>query len=171
MKKLLVLSLVLGIASLASAGLDLNTVEGIDYTVDTVAQTVTVTGTVRAFFLSFVPDAGSIEVTSVNSSFASSGVGADPVDLGLTSYPAGSWVTASGSTNSTSSVSGVLFVLSYEGAVSEITLVDETEWYLGNAELNIDGTTVAVAGYTIAVPEPATMALLGLGALVLRRKK
>ena len=172
MKKLLVLSLVLGVVSLATAGIDLKTVAGLDYTVDTATNTVTITGTdVLAFFWCVTPVGGTLS-NPVNGAFANGGPGDDPALIGMFSYPEGSIVSASGSTGSAVGVDGMIYSFQYSAGTTLVNIVSETEWGLGNASIDFEGgRSVALDGYSMTIPEPMTMALLGLGGLFLRRRK
>ena len=145
MKKLLVLSLVLGIASLATAGLVV-TDSGTDINVG-IDQSV--------LGYEFI-----IEVTAGDVTLDSSGVtygftwdfDNNPVVDTPTLFRVGGSQFMSAAQGTGDFVLG----LGYEG-VGEITISDA---YNPNFEAVV-----------LQVPEPATMALLGLGALVLRRKK
>ena len=168
MKKLLVLALVCGIASLATAGMQI--VPGLEY--DIVGDTVTISATspVIAFSLAILsPDAGTL--TPVSQGLAAGGIGSAPADLGLTTYPAGAIAFASGTTGSATGKLGVIYSFTFSPEVQMISILNDTEWGAANSDVTFQGgETVSLAGIQI-VPEPATLALLGLGALVLRRKK
>jgi hypothetical protein len=162
MKKLLVLTLVLGMASLSSAAFDLGDIDGLGYSVT--GNTVTVTGTnVGGYLMSLAADDGSVlsngivapEFTAVN----------DPG-----SFYYGEWTGASAA--NTSYVTGTIFTIDFTPGASLLTFT--YSGIVGASEITIAGQATSLVDATMtlaAIPEPATMALLGLGGLFLRRKK
>jgi len=177
MKKLLVLILVLAMTSLAGAGLQTLT-QGLDVNVDTDLKTITFIGTSAAagnpdsvISLSLgvmTPDAGGVDWVSTSSNFPTGGAGMEGSDLG---YPEGSWAAFSAVDTSGTGRIGMIAVFSYEGDPSRVVLSNEEIIGLGNSEVSFrDGTIISLAGMEIIIPEPASMLLLGLGGLFLRRK-
>lgn len=171
MKKFMVLSLALAVVGLANAGLDLTTIPGMSYEVDTVAKTVTISGTgVVGFIFNLAPDAGVVTGAEVSSAFGTMrDNGTDPVGEGMTTHAAGSWIMVSGV--NTAPVTGVLAVVSYTGNPTELTFFHEQEFWYGDSGVDFGAGAVDLAGYTIVVPEPMTLGILGLGALFLRKRK
>ena len=150
MKKFLVLALVMGIASLASAGLVFPT---------EIADGTLILGSdasISAYDLTLVVVDGDVKMSGANVVFAPDKVfdfaGAvvidEPTNLRLSASQFFSPAVAAGE----------LFYLGSIEGMGQIQVIDE----LAGGE---------VLGTINVVPEPATMALLGLGALVLRRKK
>ena len=160
MKKLLVLSLVLGIASLATAGLTIS----------------------------------AANVTETSFDLVISGLGSDVPNEASGSINGGVYGDLSGDSLTVLAANGNLgggnYIESYDGwdfTVGDLAAgaVADGDWisisYSGAAAgttYSFDMYDYAVSSFTAVggidvttVPEPATMALLGLGALVLRRRK
>ncbi len=168
MKKFLVLALVLGIASLATADLAL-TLEG-------------ETGLISAFEgLEIVSD-GDLDLSAVVG-IATSGydlkvtvTGDLTIDTSAVSFPGAGSIWLFGNTFvGTPTDTDARFTGGHFGSVAVDTaafsgvVIKGTSGTIIFDEIVNDGSH-ALATVTV-VPEPATLALLGLGALVLRRKK
>lgn len=160
MKKLLVLSLVLGFASLASAGL-VYSVNG-----ETFVEGMTVAGPVT--LSAVMGESGKAYTLQVT-------VDGDlTLDTSATEFPG----------NGSTWMFGNKFV---DGTVTEtaarltggafMDVAAGTEAFSGlvvngtSGTITLEDAITGVVSTITVVPEPATMALLGLGALVLRRKK
>ena len=171
MKKLLVLILVLGLATMVSAvpTTDLSLVSGMDYTV--VGSTVTIlsTGPVAGFAIGLMtPDAGTLTAVAVAEGFGIKSLG-DP-DLGGTGL-----MGIAGAVSGTPPVyvTGTLYTFTASGGDGTVITLD-AEMILGLGDSFVKWSNDAVTdlnGSTITIPEPMTIALLGLGGLFLRRKK
>ena len=168
MKKLLVLSLVMGIASLASAGYSLG-YDGANVTVSGVDGVFGIDNGVGMI-------GGTLPTIGVVDPTRDAEVVADPI---WTSYTAGDMAYYG------LPYTGGALILTWGDAVTEA--YSDGAWFsfalagyqLGTQadhvlQLDLINSNVEVAGNTLylsEIPEPATMALLGLGALVLRRRK
>jgi len=162
MKKFLVLALVLGLATMATAG-DLAAIADMGYTVIGDTVTITTTGSVANFNLQLSPDAGTLTAgnASTNFGYVSDGV-PDLAETGI--------MGAAGAVTSVPPVyqTGTLYTFTYDGT-ELVTLGDSI---LGTSSVQWENDDViSLVGATITIPEPMTIALLGLGGLFLRRKK
>ena len=169
MKKLLVLTLVLGIASLATAGLSYNVPVSVEPG--------------EAFQVTISSDAGIPDMPYELGVYPGSNVTIDGADVDngpggvLEGYlAAANYYASYGGADFTAkdtaavepgSALGVWFTIdAVAGPAEGLAVFSIQDYNAGYAEVGTFSVPVEVA-----VPEPATMALLGLGALVLRRKK
>lgn len=161
MKKLLVLVAVLAVASLANAGL-VTATSTVPFQVTITAANASDNADVFIDYTNYVAAGGSTAASTLTGAGAdianlfvyTAGVeGADVYYLSLARAAAGTWAN------------GVkLATLDLNGAGNDIGTVPVT-MDLYDAELNVIGQV------TVLIPEPATIAVLSLGGLLLRRKK
>ena len=166
MKKILVLTLVLGIASLASAALDLGDIDGVSYSVGAGnVATITVSKDIVGLLWNLKPDAGSL--AAVDLTFSG--------DFGVTS--AGAWNGTEGlmdgiSASTTVPFQGTILTVDFDDSATKAELVN---YYYADSNITwttADGGKVFITGYEMTlIPEPMTMGLLGLGGLFLARRK
>ena len=162
MKKLLVLSLILGIASLATAGTDLGAVAGLSYSVEGQSVTVTADAATNGYLINLHPDDG-VAVSNV------------VVSPAFTTYASpGAWYASYGgvqmgiSASVTNAVTGTILTFDVGAGTQSVDLI--ATW-AGSPGMSFEAGSVDIAGYTITIPEPATMAILSLGGLFLARRK
>jgi len=161
MKKLVMLALVMGIASLASAGLVIN---GNQLHITGEASNSNVMLLASAPALAGFEPVLTADGTGNLSYVAAYGV-MDSADLGLALGMVDVYEI-----NVASSTAGVIKAGVQAAATYSVLGFGAVDMGLGSVTL-VDSNTMAVLGQAFVVPEPATMVLLGLGALVLRRKK
>ena len=162
MKKILVLTLVMGIASLASAGLDLSTVTDVDYSVSGQTVTITTSRDVLGMLLHLETSDG----TDISALTFASGWAIN--DEGY--FSSGVHDSILGSKGSNDAFQGMIFSFDVGAGVTSVDFVaydgDDATVTWGS-----DNSDAVLTGTTMTIPEPATMALLGLGSLFLARRK
>jgi hypothetical protein len=157
MKKLLVLMLVLGVASMATAGLtwsqsDITVAVGVPFTV-----TLSTSDLVQGF--AFLEPGGGVAVTGV-SMYA--GAGDDAYYTVYTSGPSVGWAQVA------ISDAGAPFNNAI-GPVFDITMVASAAGSMGSDYYGKFGASDTLT--VNIIPEPITMGLLAVGGLFLRRRK
>lgn len=167
MKKLLVLSLVLGIASLATATM-MYQIDGVNYGA---GEEILKTGTFTITIVNV--DAPLDSIPSIGGVTTSGAFTAGSAVVDNTTLP-GTWAADDTYINDYK-IYGVSILTPSAGSIDvgdmfsfEVTVAAGDTFSLVD-ELWADSEDLGAISF--AVPEPATMVLLGLGALVLRRKK
>lgn len=161
MKKLLALTLVLGIASLATAGIDLASINGLSYAVEGNKLTVSSTVGVIGYLFNLQADNGSALTNgTVAGGFAAVNF------AGIDQY--GIWTGASASVGTANPLTGPIFSIDFTPGTQKLLFVYSS----GDPSITIGGEAITLTGYEMTiVPEPMTMGLLGLGSLFLARRK
>ncbi len=161
MKKLLALILVLSLATVANAVLVGNTTG--DDTEGSGSQTLNITGGGYDTYVAIaIVGTGTIAGTVGADAPASSGLAGTLEDLGLGSLGTGEVWTMADMDSPYVYNNGVWLTIGYTGAVNGDVI---TAYDVGPS-----GTELNVLGSITIVPEPMTLALLGLGGLFIRRK-
>jgi len=169
MKKLLVLLIVLGLATTAQAALSLSlsaTTVAVDGTVTVSVSSTDAVEWTWAFVLSedtynwtapTVASYNTDRTTAVTILTAAGNMASNTPDGG---YAALTWLNVGGT--APAPVAGVQFTVSIKGVQNGTIYIDLQD---GDANSKVGGPL------TLVVPEPMTLALLGLGGLFLRRRR
>ena len=183
MKKLLALALVFGMASLATAGLtlDISATEvnpGDLVTVTVVQDVANIIGSGGEIFVNFTGDLQS--VTNLTTGFLADPVTGDPpmgwmwtFDGGVAEVPSGFWFSKVGAAGFGTPGVGSFSLMGqpYTGTVAFSFIATETTDLVFQGVWDTVDISGTLGGAVNVIPEPMTMALLGLGGLFLRRRR
>lgn len=163
MKKAIILSLVLGVVSLACAGIEI--IPGLEYEVS--GNTVMISAMNWVGF-NFNLQADDCSVLS--------DIWVYPGNIGYI-WPPKYWypeycaaLGLGASTGTSGPVSGTIVSFDFESTAEKINFFYSP--FAGGSEIVIGGQVIDLTGYSMTVPEPATVSLISLGGLFLayRRK-
>lgn len=177
MKKLIAIVMILALASVASAGIDLtwnSTPTGSD-TYDITLDVTGETGVSYVSINSLTVDSGTLTALSSSTlpeGLAHNGMIGDPLGVGYGAY--GNEFAIQGVDDSPVK-DGTVLSFSYTGTASEAYVGNLASAYFAESLISgtdgVDYTFSELGMETIAIPEPMTMALLGLGGLFIRRRR
>jgi len=175
MKKMLVLALVLAVAGLANASIDLaGQINGLSYGISGNTVTISSTVSVSGYLFALQTDNNSAlsGATIMNTSFATGTSAGGDRGNGL-------WDGVSASVGTNAAVTGNLFKIDFAPGTKKIYFVMSQDAFDASA-INIGGAAKLLSSpevdgvngstYFMTIPEPMTMVLLGLGGLFLRKK-
>ena len=158
MKKAFVLSVILGVVSLASAWLD---IDGLSYIVS--GNTLTFYGEDVSGF------AFNLQAND------SSELGNDIIPAGFSTANHGVWygsygqlLGAGASIGTGDPITGVIYSFDFTPGTTNITFIYSS--LAGTSQINMGGQAIDLTGHSF-IPEPGTMALLGVGGIFLVHRR
>ena len=149
---------ILGISSLASAGYEI--VPGLEYEI--LGNTFTLTGTdVTGYLFNLQPDSGILSNVFINTDFSFQYPGVWYSSYGL--------LAAEASVGTSSAVTGTIFSIDFTPGAKELTFVYSS--FVGDSTIWIGGEEILLTGKGTSIPEPVTLLLLGMGGVLIRKRK